>query len=99
MEETISVRIPQKYLREIEHILTYIDGTKSAVIREIIYRGIKQKMLEIALDKFQKNEATASKAAEIAGIPLTLFLDILYQKNINFHYNIEDLREDVKDLL
>jgi curved DNA-binding protein CbpA len=70
---------------------------KSDILREIMYKGIIEKKLEIALKKFQNNEATASKASEIAGIPLTSFLDILNQKSINFHYTLEDLREDLED--
>ncbi len=94
MEETISVRIPKEELKEIEYISKYEKATKSAVLREVLDKGIKEKKLEIALEKYQKEEATASKAAKMAGLPLTLFLDILYKKGINYHYDIEDLRED-----
>ena len=58
-----------------------------------------QKKLEIALEKFQNREATASKASKIARIPLTLFLDILQRRAIKFHYTIDELKEDTKDLL
>ncbi len=99
MEETISVRIPKEELEEINRILKYKKSTKSNILREVIEKGIKEKKLEIALEKFQNNEATASKAANIAGIPLTLFLDILQKRGINFHYGIDDLKEDFADLL
>lgn len=59
----------------------------------------EQKKLELALEKFKKNEVTASKAARIAGIPLTLFLDILVQRGINFHYGIKELEEDFEGLI
>ncbi len=98
MEKTISVRIPKEDLEEINHILKYKKSTKSNILREVLEKGIKEKKLEIALEKFQNNEATASKAAKIAGIPLTLFLDVLQKKGINFHYDIEDLKEDFADL-
>ena len=99
MEETISVRIPKEELEEINLILKYKKSTKSSVLREVLEKGIKEKKLEIALEKFQNNEATVSKAAKLAGIPLTLFLDILQKKGINFHYDIEDLKDDFADLL
>ncbi|MEK6859617.1 MAG: UPF0175 family protein [Nanoarchaeota archaeon] len=97
MENSISVRIPAKELREIKIISEEEKRKKSDILREIMYKGIMGKKLEIALKKFQNNEATASKASEIAGIPLTSFLDILNQKSINFHYTLEDLREDLED--
>ena len=57
------------------------------------------KKLELALKKFKRNQATASKAARIADIPLTQFLDILVQKRINFHYGVKELEEDFKGLI
>jgi len=64
MEETISVRIPKEELEEINRILKYRKSTKSNILRGVLEKGIKEKKLEIALEKFQNNEATASKAAK-----------------------------------
>jgi len=80
MDETISVRIPKEELREVENLSDEEKRKKSEMFREILHKGIMQKKLELALKRFQDNEATASKSSEIAGIPLTLFLDILHQK-------------------
>ena len=99
MEGSISVRIPKKELKEIELILEYEKASKSAILREVLERGIKEKKLEIALEKFRNEEVTASKAAKIAGIPLTLFLDILQKKGISFHYDLADFREDMEGLV
>lgn len=99
MDETISVRIPKEKLKGIELILEYEKSNKSHLLREVLEKGIKEKRLEIAIGKFQNNEATASKAAKIAGIPLTSFLDILHKKDISFHYDVEDLREDIQKLV
>ena len=60
---------------------------------------MNKKKLEIALKKFKDNEATASKAARIAGIPLSQFLDILVQKKIDFHYGIKELEEDFEGFI
>ncbi len=99
MDETISVRIPKTELEKLDYILKYKKSTKANLLREVLEKGVKEKRLEIALEMFQNNEATVSKAAKIAGIPLTLFLDILHKKGINFHYDVDDLREDTADLL
>ena len=98
MEETISVRLPREELRKVESILKYENTTKSSILREVLKLGIKKKMLEIALNKFQKNEASAWKAASLAAIPLTEFLDVLKERGIEFHYGLEELKEDTQDL-
>ena len=99
MEQTTSVRLPKKDLHQIEEISKDKNITKSTALREVVRKGIKEEMLESALDKYRREEITASKGAEMAGIPLTKFLDILFEKKINFHFDIEDLREDTADLV
>ena len=98
MEETISVRIPREDLKMIEEASKFVKRKRSDVLRQIVELGVKQVMLVIALEIFQKNEATAWKAARLAGIPLTQFLDILAERKINFHYTKKELREEFEGL-
>jgi len=96
MDKSISVRIPVENLKDIDRISKYEKSTKSAILRNVLNMGIKSKMLEIALKKFQDNEVTAWKAARLVGIPLTKFLDILNDRKIEFHYDKEELRKDLE---
>lgn len=98
MEESISVRIPKENLLEIKNISEEEKRKKSEVLRELLIRGIMEKKLEIALKKFQNNDATASKAAKIAGMPLTSFMDVLYKKGINLHYDVDELVKDFENV-
>ena len=98
MKETVSVRIDKLELKEIKAISKIEKKSKSNVLREVLDKGIREKKLDIALEKFRNNEATAWKAAKIANIPLTQFLDILVQKGIDFHYGVKELKEDFKSL-
>ena len=98
MAETISVRIHEKERSGIVEISKYENSSKSEILREVLELGIKFKKLEIALEKFQKNEATAWKAARLAEIPLTKFLDILKERGLEFHYSEKELMEEFEDL-
>ena len=99
MAETVSVRVGKPELKEIEDISKMENKSKSNVLREVLDKGIKEKKLYIALEKFRNNEITAWKAARIANIPLTKFMDILVQKGIDFHYGVKELREDFEGLI
>ncbi|HLC36046.1 MAG TPA: UPF0175 family protein [archaeon] len=98
MAESVSVRLDKDSMKQLNQLNKYDKGQKSSLLREVVELGIKDKRLEIALEKFRKNEATAFKAAEIAGVSLSEFLDALKQNNLTFHYSIEDLREEFEDL-
>ncbi len=99
MGESVSVRIDDRDLSEITKLSNLENKTKSHVLREILGAGIKEKKLEIAIKKFTNNEVTITKAANIAGIPLTSFMDILSERKIRFHYNIENLEEEFEGLI
>jgi len=99
MAETISVRIDKNDLGCINELSKLERKTKSHVLREVLEAGIKEKKLELAIEKFRDHQATAWAAARIAEIPLSQFLDILVQKGIDFHYGLKELREDMKGLV
>ena len=99
MAETISVRIDKEELKKINEISKLEKKTKSNVLREVLDKGIKEKKLELALEKFRNNEATAWKAARMADVPLSQFMDILVQRGIDFHYGLKELREDFEGLI
>ena len=99
MAETVSVRIEKEDLSIITELSKAEKKTKSNILREVLEKGIKEKKLDIALQKFRNNEATAWKAARFADIPLTQFMEILVQKGIDFHYGARELREDFEGLI
>src|SRR3989338_1283482 len=99
MAETVSVRIDKEGLKEINEISKLEKKTKSNVLREVLDKGIKEKKLEIALEKFRNKEASIGKAAIIAQMPLSQFMDVLVEKNIDFHYGIKELEEDFEGLI
>lgn len=99
MAETVSVRIDNEDVKEIAELSKLEKKTKSSLLREVLELGIKEKKLELALEKFRKNEATAWKAARMADIPLTVFMGILVQRGIDFHYGVKELKEDFEGLI
>lgn len=99
MAETVSVRIDAHDLKDINEISKLEKKTKSDVLREVLDKGIKEKKLEIALEKFRNNGASIGKAAGIAEMPLSQFMDVLVEKKIDFHYGIKELEEDFEGLI
>ncbi len=98
MEETISVRIPKEKVNALRQIAKAENTLQSVLLREILSLGIEYKKQELALALFQKGQATAWKAAEIAGIPLTEFLDLMKKRGIEFNYTKEEFLEDIEGL-
>lgn len=96
MAQTISVRIDKSEVDEISRISKIEKKNKSSILREVLDRGIKEKKLDIAIEKYRKNEATAWSAARIAGMPLSKFMDVLVNNKIDAHYGMKELEEDLE---
>ncbi len=97
MEETVSVRISKEELNALDTLSEQERLKRSVLLREVLRLGIQQKRLEYALAIYQKRGATAWKAARMANIPLTKFLDLLVERGVDFNYTREDFLEDAKE--
>jgi len=97
--KSISIRIPIEEYKELKRLSDDSGMGRSTVIRDIIDRGIKDKKLDIAIDKYRKREVTLWKAARMADIPLTKFIDILNSEGLEFHYTSKEVSEEFEGLL
>tara|TARA_Y100000310_G_scaffold305567_1_gene345821 strand:+ start:123 stop:422 length:300 start_codon:yes stop_codon:yes gene_type:complete len=94
MSDTVSVRIGKPELKKVEELSRMEQKTKSHILREVLEKGIKEKRLEIALAQYRDHTATAWKAAQLADMPLSVFLDVATKNGIDFHYGMKELKED-----
>ena len=97
--KSISIRIPAEDYEDLKQISSDSGVGRSTVIRDVLERGIREKKLDIAIDKYRKHEITLWKAARMAGIPLTKFIDLLASEGLEYHYSVEEVSEEFDGLL
>ncbi len=96
MTETVSVRLDKglsKILEKIEK--PYLD--KSSFMRELLKLGLKEYRLELAIEKYLRDEVSMWKAAEIAGTSLRKMNEIKKEKGIEMPYSELSLKEDLEE--
>ena len=59
----------------------------------------RNKKLNLAIKKFRNKEITITKAANMAEMPLTTFMDLLSDRKISFHYSEKELEEEFDGLI
>lgn len=96
MSETICLRLSKETIAKLYDIAGKEQKDRSALIREIIDKGIKEKNLEHAINLYQKGKVTGMKAAQLADVSLWQFYKILNEKGILLQYSQMDLEEDLK---
>jgi predicted HTH domain antitoxin len=74
----------------------------SIVISEDIVRasGLSEQelIIELVLLLFQQEKISLGKAAELLNISQVRFQQILSDRGINIHYDVEELQEDIQHL-
>ena len=93
---TISARIEEELVKEIDEIVREKGTDRSAVIRELLYIGLKEYKLKKALELVRERKVTVWKAAEIAGITYREMLEKLREHNVPFPITAEELAREIE---
>ena len=91
----ISVEVDEEFAKALETIeQPYLD--RPTLIKTLLFSGLKQYRIELALRKYLEGEVSMWKAAEIAGVSLRKMNKILQEKGVEMHYSEESLKEDLE---
>ncbi|TKJ23099.1 MAG: hypothetical protein CEE43_05115 [Promethearchaeota archaeon Loki_b32] len=95
MGKTITTRLPDDMVEEIERIAEIEKLDKSSVIRRLLNKAIPEWKLEYSLKLYQDKKVSIGKAAELSSISIWEFMEKLSQHKIPINYNLEDLENDL----
>jgi predicted HTH domain antitoxin len=98
LSETISLRLPKKILKKLGELADKEGKDRSALMRELLERGVKEKDLDHAVELYRLGQVTGWRAAQFAGISLWRFYEVLGEKGVLIQYSERDLEEDLKGL-
>ncbi|MEM3527020.1 MAG: UPF0175 family protein [Candidatus Bathyarchaeia archaeon] len=96
MSETISLRLPRETLKKLRELAEKEGKDRSALIREILEHGVKEKNLDHAVELYGRGQITGWKAAHLAGVSLWNLYKILAERGVLIQYSEHDLEEDLK---
>ena len=94
--KTISVRLPEQYLHDIEEACKLELVDKGTMLRKLVGTGLQEYRTRKALELYREGKISLWKAAGMAGITYRGALEELKRSNIPFQYQKEDLDVDIK---
>lgn len=94
--ETISVRLPEKYLREIEETCRLEAVDKATMLRKLIDNGLTEYRTKKAFESYMEGKISLGKAAAMARTTYRGALEELKKRNIPFRYEKNDLDVDIQ---
>jgi predicted HTH domain antitoxin len=96
LSETISLRLPRETIKKLRELADKEGKDRSALIREILEHGVKEKNLDHAVELYRRGQITGWRAAQLAGVSLWNFYKTLAEKGVLIQYSEHDLEEDLK---
>ncbi len=84
--ELISARLDGKALEGFEQVM---GESTSAVVRELVDAGRKHKAVEL----YKAKQVSLGLAARLAGVPLSAFIDLLREHNVDLNLELEDVQK------
>lgn len=94
--KTISVRLPEQYLHDIEEACRLELVDKGTMLRKLVGTGLQEYRTKKALELYRCGEISLWKAARMSGMTYRGALEELKRSNIPFQYKKEDLDVDIK---
>jgi predicted HTH domain antitoxin len=96
MARTVSGRLPPDLVRELDHLGKLAGKTRSEILRDVVRRGVAAERLDRALQAYRRRQVSLGRASELAGVPVTVFIDELRGAGILRHYGADELRRDLE---
>jgi predicted HTH domain antitoxin len=95
-EITISSRIPKEMARDLEMFMREESLEKSASIRKLLAEGLKRWKEGRALKLLREGRVSYVKAAEIAGMSVWEFADLVRKEDVVWIKSEKMIEEDIK---
>ena len=94
--KTIAARVPEDIDENLKQIMVEEGMDKSATTRKILELGIHAWRKQKAIELLRERKVTVEKAAEVAGMSVYQFIDILQSERIDYIYiSLDELESDL----
>ena len=98
MTATVSTRIEEKILSEIDELSKEKQMDRASLLRNLIVEGLSIERKKKVLSMYKERKVSLAKAAELLNIDLWQMIDLIKEESIYLDYSEEELKEDLKGL-
>ena len=94
---TVSMRLPRDEVARLERLAEELGTERPTLLKRALRRGAEDLMFERACRAYRAGEATLSRAADMAGLPLRDMILRLKNADLELNYGVDELEEDLRE--
>ena len=98
MTATVTTRVAEEVLRQIDEFSADKNMDRATMLRNLIAHGLEEEKRNKILSEYKARKISMQKAAELLGIHLVEMLELMQREGLYMDYTEEELREDLKGL-
>ena len=91
---TISARLSDDELAELERVAELLDDDRSTTIRKALEEGLAELRIREAVGRYQQGDVAVTEASRIAGLSVAEWLEVARERNLTTQLSAADLRRD-----
>ncbi len=91
---TISARLSEEDLTELETVADLLEDDRSTTIRKALEEGLQELRIREAVGRYQQGDVAVNEAARLAGLSVAEWLDVARERNLTTQLSAADLRRD-----
>ena len=96
MPTTITTRVEDDLVQEIDEIASEEAIDRSSVVRKFLIHSLKQWKIDKSLQEYEQGKMTLWQAAQDCGISLWEMITEVQKRGIKVPYTIDDFRDDLR---
>jgi len=89
----VTVRLSKRNLRKVEAVRALENVDRSTLFKEFIEDGLQERVVRL----YEKGKISSGRGAEILGISLREFLELLERKGVPYNWDMESVKEYMKE--
>ena len=99
MSERISFVMPKQMKKALKELQVLTGEDQSTLLRKLVNKGLAEIRMDIAVDRYVKEESSLEQSSSIAGVSLWRFLDELRRRNVLLKYSLADAQSEIEKVL
>jgi predicted HTH domain antitoxin len=93
---TISARVPEEDLEDLETVAELLDADRSTTIRKALREGLATLRERHAIERYQSGDVSVNEAARLAGLSVGEWLELAHEHGLTTQLDENDLAFDAE---
>jgi predicted HTH domain antitoxin len=94
-QKHVTARVPDDLYEEIERVQDVEKTDMSTTVKRLLQEGVENWKISNAVERYRRGDVSMGRGAEIAGVPVWEFMEILEDRGVEVGYTEEDFEDDV----